>query len=76
MTHENNSWKDDYNQRTCWICFWLWTPTIVHEVDKEGQKVFTDDQNTVAYDNNGIFQYGTYQGPDLLQNFVPPVEEF
>ena len=51
-------------------------PTIVHEVYKEGQKVFTDDQNTVAYDNNGIFQYGTYQGPDLLQNFVPPVEEF
>ena len=26
--------------------------------------------------NDGIFQYGTYQCPVLIQNFVPPVEEF
>ena len=51
-------------------------PTIIHEIDKERQEVFTDDPNTVADDSNEIFQDGTYQGPDPLQKFVPPVEEF
>ena len=30
----------------------------------------------MAGDNDGIFQYGTDQGPVSLQNFVQPVEEF
>ena len=76
ITHEKNSWKDDSNRMNFWFLFSCGPPTIVHEVDKEGQEVFTDDLNTVADYNNWIFQDGTYQVPDPLQNFVPPVEEF